>query len=787
MNIIPHRFIKNPEKGRENGVATLNAAKQLTTSQIPTWLQKALNPAGTWDASDGTYPTPTVAGQFWFISVAGTIDEIEYNPKDWLVWTGTEWFKVDNTDLVISVDGQSGAVDLSNVYEPKNANIQSHISDTDNPHAVTQTQVGLGNVDNTSDDDKPISSATQTALNGKSDTTHNHDDDYEPKNDNIQSHIGVVAGNPHGTSYADVGAAATGHDHDSDYEPLNANIQGHISATGNPHSTTPTDIGAEPAITKLPIAQGGSNNDAFTSGKLLYYDGTKMASSGLDIPRINDIGVAGQWGFGVGICDPADLPDNMVPMSGCYDKLSPNYGNYLYANLAWMVYIPMHYVKVVGLLHYVASIYDFADEASALAAGYTIPKAFMNAGTNRKGFFVFKGKATKQAKGAGYVAGCLLPGLPLSTHADHNPILDLTAVTANNYANCIDAAKAIDGVDGAKNPNSIFFPTTTFMGATLAFLSMAHSEMLQSADNMGAWYNATSNFPKGCNNNALKDANDATVVYESDGYSNCGKTGSGKPFNKTTHNGQDCGVCDLNGLMYEVSLGLTCLATSKNITAATKANPCQITCVGHGLVTGDVIQITSVVGMTELNDKMYKATYVDDDNITLDGVDSSAYTDYDSAGSVTTGKFYVLKDSCDITTLTSGNTLATDHWGAVGVAQNFDEINLQSIFQTVSGSNGFARYFGNTTNAVLSPDTTGIGKLLRDLGMPKDTSAWGPGTAKFGNDQLYQYFRNDLCVLRSNDWSSSTSTGVWYVNLSSNRTNSSYNVSFRCACFPKTS
>jgi len=36
----------------------------------------------------------------------------------------------------------------SSSYEPKNSNIQSHISDTNNPHAVTKTQVGLSNVDN---------------------------------------------------------------------------------------------------------------------------------------------------------------------------------------------------------------------------------------------------------------------------------------------------------------------------------------------------------------------------------------------------------------------------------------------------------------------------------------------------------------------------------------------------------------------------------------------------------------------------------------------------------------
>lgn len=45
--------------------------------------------------------------------------------------------------------------------------IDAHESNTSNPHSVTKAQVGLGNVDNTSDADKPISTATQTALNDK--------------------------------------------------------------------------------------------------------------------------------------------------------------------------------------------------------------------------------------------------------------------------------------------------------------------------------------------------------------------------------------------------------------------------------------------------------------------------------------------------------------------------------------------------------------------------------------------------------------------------------------------
>lgn len=47
------------------------------------------------------------------------------------------------------------------------AQITAHTGSTSNPHGVTKTQVGLGNVDNTSDANKPISTATQTALDGK--------------------------------------------------------------------------------------------------------------------------------------------------------------------------------------------------------------------------------------------------------------------------------------------------------------------------------------------------------------------------------------------------------------------------------------------------------------------------------------------------------------------------------------------------------------------------------------------------------------------------------------------
>jgi hypothetical protein len=48
--------------------------------------------------------------------------------------------------------------------------LTNHVNNTSNPHATTKAQVGLGNVDNTSDLNKPISNATQSALDGKEPT-----------------------------------------------------------------------------------------------------------------------------------------------------------------------------------------------------------------------------------------------------------------------------------------------------------------------------------------------------------------------------------------------------------------------------------------------------------------------------------------------------------------------------------------------------------------------------------------------------------------------------------------
>lgn len=68
------------------------------------------------------------------------------------------------------------------------------------------------------------------------------------------------------------------------------------------------------------------------------------------------------------------------------------------------------------------------------------------------------------------------------------------------------------------------------------------------------------------------------------------------------------------------------------ITAATQANPCQITSVAHGLIVGQLITISGVVGMIQLNGNTYSVvTVIDADNFTIN-VDSTAFTAYVSDG-----------------------------------------------------------------------------------------------------------------------------------------------------------
>ena len=124
--------------------------------------------------------------------------------------------------------------------------LTKHVTNINNPHEVTKSQVGLGNVDNTSDTDKPISRATQIALDAKADDT-----DLAP----FTEHVNDVTSNPHNVTKSQVGLGNVDNTSDMD-KPISKAVQDaldqkatsgqmhdHLINYDNPHKVTKTQVG----------------------------------------------------------------------------------------------------------------------------------------------------------------------------------------------------------------------------------------------------------------------------------------------------------------------------------------------------------------------------------------------------------------------------------------------------------------------------------------------------------------------------------------------------------------
>lgn len=430
------------------------------------------------------------------------------------------------------------------------------------------------------------------------------------------------------------------------------------------------------------------------NGKPVNFPTGITVGNGGSFGNVNYIGLPGAQGFGVGICP--NLPAGFVKMAGTEDIASDNYGNYQYSDGSIMCWIPAFFYKYgtgsnglsVNAID-IKGINDYADVATANAAGYALHRAFYNAGAVQQGVFVDKYLCSNNSG----IASSIKNGLPLSSDPGHNPFSGLTGAPANAYYGAIAASKT----RGAS-----FFCNTRFIFSALALLSLAHGAAATSLTSC-AWYDATGvkNFPRGNNNNALGDSNDATMAFVSDGYSNCSKTGSANFFSRVTHNGQNCGVADLNGTLWEINLGLTSNGTN----------------------------------------------------------------------------FYILKTSVDVKAITASNTLATDAWGATGIAAMYD--SLGATYESLTASSS-AKTWGNAAQ-VLSQATSGNAWNAAGAGIPLVGGTGG--TNKFGNDGLWDYRNNELCPVSGGAWSRGSDAGVWALDLSNVRAASHYGVGFRSALY----
>jgi hypothetical protein len=243
--------IATAARGAVNGVAALGADGLVPSSQLPV----SGSYLGVWNASTNS-PTITSGastnGDFYIVGTAGTttIDGISsWAVGDQIRNNGTVWQKIATNAAVSSVAGKTGAVTL------------------------VKADVGLSNVDNTSDANKPVSTATATALAGKANTSHTHvAADVTNFSEAVDDRVAtlIVAGTGITKTYDDAAGTLT------------------IDATPgtDPHSIRPEDYGAlGDGTTNDATALQNAINAAISQGKPLrpsrnYFCNSTLTASG---------------------------------------------------------------------------------------------------------------------------------------------------------------------------------------------------------------------------------------------------------------------------------------------------------------------------------------------------------------------------------------------------------------------------------------------------------------------------------------------------------------------------
>ena len=135
--------------GAANGIAELDSNGLVPAAQLPSYVDDILE-----FASMSAFPATGETGKIY----VALDTNLTYR------WGGSEYVEISQSLALGETSGTAYRGDRG-----KAAYDHSQLT-SGNPHHVTAADVGLGNVDNTADTDKPISTAMQAALNGKQNT-----------------------------------------------------------------------------------------------------------------------------------------------------------------------------------------------------------------------------------------------------------------------------------------------------------------------------------------------------------------------------------------------------------------------------------------------------------------------------------------------------------------------------------------------------------------------------------------------------------------------------------------
>ena len=278
------------------------------------------------------------------------------------------------------------------------------------------------------------------------------------------------------------------------------------------------------------------------------------------------IGKAGQQGFGVGVYggSPSDLNAmGLAPMEGCEDPTSDNYGNYIHTNGSIMCCIPAFCyrlgnatapsysrdgadaLEIRDATKFPQFSHDAAFSSPDFGDGWILHRAFVDGNKLKNAFFVDK-----------YLCSNVNSQAASVKNADW---LMCYSISRSYFTKVIPGTYGVayDAVTLSRARGDYYSLVTCYQWSAISLLSLAHGQAATSSDAC-AWYDAnhTTNFPKGATDYNGTDFNDSTIKYSMhlNGFP-ATKTGSGTPFNKTTHNGQASGVADVAGMCNQWTIG----------------------------------------------------------------------------------------------------------------------------------------------------------------------------------------------------------------------------------------
>ena len=279
------------------------------------------------------------------------------------------------------------------------------------------------------------------------------------------------------------------------------------------------------------------------------------------------IGKAGQKGFGVGVYggDPADLTAmGLAPMEGCEDPTSDNYGNYIHTNGSIMCCIPafcyrlgkatapsysqdgVDALEIKDATKFPQFSHDAVFSSPDFGDDWILHRAFVDGNKLKNAFFIDK-----------YLCSNVNGQAASVKNADR--LMCYNDSTKTYFTKSISGTigLAYDAITLSRARGYYYSLVTCYQWSAISLLSLAHGQAAKSADAC-AWYDAnhTTNFPKGATEEYGRDFNDDSIKYTYHSYYNLFvKTGSGTPFNKTTHNGQASGVADVAGVCNQLTIG----------------------------------------------------------------------------------------------------------------------------------------------------------------------------------------------------------------------------------------